>query len=38
MWVLNFANLATGASMLLYDGSPFHPRPDMLLKLADEVG
>jgi acetoacetyl-CoA synthetase len=24
--------------MLLYDGSPFHPRPTILLELAQEVG
>ncbi|EFX06638.1 acetoacetyl-synthase [Grosmannia clavigera kw1407] len=38
MWVLNFANLSTGKSMLLYDGSPFHPRPTILLELAQDVG
>ncbi|CVL07996.1 related to Acetoacetyl-CoA synthetase [Fusarium mangiferae] len=34
MWVLNLMNLSCGASMLLYDGSPFHPRPSILLELA----
>lgn len=24
--------------MLLYDGSPFHPRPTVLLELAEKVG
>ncbi|KAH8703858.1 acetoacetyl-synthase [Talaromyces proteolyticus] len=38
MWVLNFVNLSTGATMLLYDGSPFHPEPDTLLRLAEELG
>ncbi|KAH7131834.1 acetoacetyl-synthase [Dendryphion nanum] len=38
MWVLNLINLSTASSMLLYDGSPFHPRPDILLKLAESVG
>ncbi|KAH7142126.1 acetoacetyl-synthase [Dactylonectria macrodidyma] len=38
MWVLNLVNLASGAGMLLYDGSPFHPTPTVLLKLAEEVG
>ncbi|KAK5095933.1 hypothetical protein LTS08_007814 [Lithohypha guttulata] len=38
MWVLNFASLAVGASMLLYDGSPFHPKPDILLELAERLG
>ncbi|EGU83212.1 hypothetical protein FOXB_06286 [Fusarium oxysporum f. sp. conglutinans Fo5176] len=34
MWVLNLMNLSCGAAMLLYDGSPFHPRPSILLELA----
>ncbi|KAI9745063.1 MAG: hypothetical protein M1818_001341 [Claussenomyces sp. TS43310] len=38
MWLLNFINLSSGASMLLYDGSPFHPHPTVLLRLAEEVG
>lgn len=38
MWVINFVNLSTGASMMLYDGSPFHPRPGVLLQLAEELG
>lgn len=38
MWVLNFVNLSCGAGMLLYDGSPFHPRPTILLDLAEQVG
>ncbi|KAH6871223.1 acetoacetyl-synthase [Thelonectria olida] len=38
MWVLNFVNLSSGAGMLLYDGSPFHPRPTVLLELAEEIG
>ncbi|EON98395.1 putative acetoacetyl- synthetase protein [Phaeoacremonium minimum UCRPA7] len=38
MWVLNFVNIAAGRSMLLYDGSPFHPTPTILLQLAEEVG
>jgi hypothetical protein len=38
MWVLNFVNLSSGASMLLYDGSPFYPRPTVLLELAAELG
>lgn len=36
MWVLNFVNLSNGVSMLLYDGSPFHPGPDILLKLIEK--
>ncbi|KAH6977418.1 acetoacetyl-synthase [Ilyonectria sp. MPI-CAGE-AT-0026] len=38
MWVLNFVNISSGAAMLLYDGSPFHPTPTVLLQLAEEVG
>lgn len=38
MWVLNFVNLSSGASMLLYDGSPFYPTPTVLLQLAQETG
>ncbi|KAH7142201.1 acetoacetyl-synthase [Dactylonectria macrodidyma] len=38
MWVLNFINLSCGRAMLLYDGSPFHPRPTILLELAEYVG
>ncbi|KAI0136179.1 acetoacetyl-synthase [Xylariales sp. AK1849] len=38
MWVLNFVNLSSGASMLLYDGSPYHPSPTGLLRLAQDIG
>lgn len=38
MWVLNLVNLATGASVLVYDGSPFHPDETQLLKLVDQIG
>ncbi|KAJ0419718.1 acetoacetyl-CoA synthase [Aspergillus carlsbadensis] len=38
MWVLNFVNLSNNISMLLYDGSPFHPGPEILLKLIAKVG
>ncbi|VUC30742.1 unnamed protein product, partial [Clonostachys rosea] len=38
MWVLNFVNLSCGSAMLLYDGSPFHPRPTILLELATQFG
>ncbi|KAJ0416309.1 acetoacetyl-CoA synthetase [Aspergillus carlsbadensis] len=38
MWVLNFVNLSNNVSMLLYDGSPFHPAPDVLLTLVEQVG
>ncbi|CAK7236806.1 hypothetical protein SCUCBS95973_009734 [Sporothrix curviconia] len=38
MWVLNFINISSGKSMLLYDGSPYHPKPTTLLEVAEEVG
>jgi acetoacetyl-CoA synthetase len=34
MWILNFVNLSSGATMFLYDGSPFYPEPGVLLDLA----
>ena len=36
MWNWLVSGLASGATLLLYDGSPFHPAPDILLKLAAE--
>lgn len=30
MWNWQISALASGATLLLYDGSPFYPRPDML--------
>ncbi|KAF5017650.1 hypothetical protein F66182_10400 [Fusarium sp. NRRL 66182] len=38
MWVLNLMNLSCSAAMLLYDGSPFHPRPTILLELMQTAG
>ncbi|HET7674589.1 MAG TPA: acetoacetate--CoA ligase [Gammaproteobacteria bacterium] len=38
MWNWLVSSLALGATVILYDGSPFHPRPESLLQLADEVG
>jgi acetoacetyl-CoA synthetase len=38
MWVLNLVNLSSGATMLLYDGSPFYPHPTILLELASQLG
>ncbi|KAI4598064.1 hypothetical protein KJ359_003873 [Pestalotiopsis sp. 9143b] len=38
MWIINFVNLSSGASMLLYDGSPYHPSPTTLLSLAQDLG
>jgi acetoacetyl-CoA synthetase len=38
MWNWLVSSLALGATVVLYDGSPFHPRPNALLQLADEIG
>jgi acetoacetyl-CoA synthetase len=35
MWNWLVSGLASGATLLLYDGSPFHPRPTVLFDLAD---
>jgi acetoacetyl-CoA synthetase len=35
MWNWLASGLATGATLLLYDGSPFHPGPTVLFDLAD---
>jgi acetoacetyl-CoA synthetase len=35
MWNWLASGLASGATLLLYDGSPFHPRPEVLFDLAD---
>jgi len=36
MWNWLASALATGVRLLLYDGSPFHPRPSVLFDFADE--
>ncbi len=38
MWNWLVSSLAVGASVVLYDGSPFHPDGNGLWNLADEVG
>ncbi|MCZ6709434.1 MAG: acetoacetate--CoA ligase [Gammaproteobacteria bacterium] len=35
MWNWLVSALATGCTLILYDGSPFHPKPDALLDMAD---
>lgn len=35
MWNWLASNLATGATIVLFDGSPFHPGPSALFDLAD---
>jgi acetoacetyl-CoA synthetase len=36
MWNWLVSALATGATVLLYDGSPFHPNPGALWRVAEE--
>ncbi len=38
MWNWLVAGLASGASLVLYDGSPFHPSPARLFDMADDWG
>ncbi len=38
MWNWLVSSLAVGATLVLYDGSPFHPDGHVLWDLADEVG
>ena len=35
MWNWLVSNLASEATLLLYDGSPFHPRPDIVFDFVD---
>ncbi|MEU1525374.1 AMP-binding protein [Nocardia rhamnosiphila] len=38
MWNVLVSGLLTGATIVLYDGSPTHPGPDRLWQIADRVG
>ncbi len=38
MWNWLVSALASGATLLLYDGSPFHPDGNVLFDFADETG
>jgi acetoacetyl-CoA synthetase len=38
MWNWVVSSLATGSTLVLFDGNPFYPTPDTLLKMADELG
>ncbi|MGH8278369.1 MAG: acetoacetate--CoA ligase [Gammaproteobacteria bacterium] len=38
MWNWLVSSLAVGATLLLYDGSPFHARQDNLWQIADQEG
>ncbi|MGH8583651.1 MAG: acetoacetate--CoA ligase [Gammaproteobacteria bacterium] len=37
MWNWLVSALAVGATLVLYEGSPFHPKPEILLDLADQA-
>lgn len=37
MWNWFVSSLSIGATLVLYDGNPFYPSPDALLKMADEL-
>jgi acetoacetyl-CoA synthetase len=37
MWNWLVSSLAVGATVVLYEGNPFYPSPDALLKMADEL-
>ncbi len=37
MWNWLVSSLATGSTIVLYDGNPFYPAPDALLQTADEL-
>jgi len=38
MWNWLVSSLAIGATVVLYDGSPFHPSPEALWEMAEELG
>ena len=38
MWNWLLSSLASGATLILYDGSPLHPDPGVLWRLADQEG
>ncbi len=38
MWNWLVSGLASGATLILFDGSPFHPKPDVLFRIAEEEG
>ncbi len=37
MWNWFVSSLAVGATLVCYDGNPFYPGPDALLRMADEL-
>ena len=37
MWNWLVSSLAIGSTIVLYDGNPFHPTPDIMIKIAQEA-
>ena len=37
MWNWFISSLATGATIVCFDGNPFYPRPDALINMADDL-
>ncbi|MBN3036580.1 MAG: acetoacetate--CoA ligase [Bacteroidales bacterium] len=37
MWNWLVSGLASGATLVLFDGNPFYPSPEILLRMADEL-
>lgn len=37
MWNWFVSSLAVGATIVCYDGNPFYPKPDALLRMADDL-
>jgi acetoacetyl-CoA synthetase len=38
MWNWLVSGLASGTTLVLFDGNPFHPEPDALWRMADDLG
>ncbi len=38
MWNWLVSGLASGTTLVLFDGNPFHPAPDALWRMADDLG
>ncbi len=38
MWNWFVSSLASGATLVCFDGNPFYPEPDALLRMADDLG
>ena len=38
MWNWLISSLSVGATVVLYEGNPFYPKKDSLLRVADNIG